>query len=346
MCDESERERERERKMKRDWSDIPLELVHAISKRIPGLCDFVSFRAAYKKWHSSIPLSDAPPQLPWLLEGNVDGQAKTTNLQEQHRFYSLFTDERGTIYVKPSCQGKRFRGPSHGHLLLCKTEYTSFRLSSHLFNPLTDEEFLLPPQPSPTNWQWQPVHNCGFESWAFYDARYSEWIAAERRFSHSCAYLGGLIFSSRGGDCTEIFNVSGLKVHEVPPLLEEMQIRWPPTSYLIESDGGILRVSLYLDCSDHSYFRIYKLMHDETICFWEETSNIGDQVLFLDVADGFSMSATSFPDDLIKCNSIYFLYPDNCQPYRYDIQQGSMERLLCPFKICTWFVPTLNKVLN
>ncbi|KAJ3699439.1 hypothetical protein LUZ61_003144 [Rhynchospora tenuis] len=284
---------ERERERKRDWSDLPLELVHAISERIPGLCDFVRFRATNKKWHSSIPLSDAPPQLPWLLEGNVDGQAITTNLQEEHRFYSLFTGETGTIYVKPSCQGKSFRGPSHGRLLLWNTGYTNSRISCHLFNPLTDEEFLLSPQPNPTD--GPPVHNCGFESWAFYDAHNSEWIAGERRFSHSCGYLGGLIFSSRGGDSTEIFDVSGLKLYEVPPLLDELQIRWPPTSYLMESAGEFLRVSLYLKCSDHSYFRIYKLMSDETFCFWEEISNIGDQVLFLDVADGFSMSATSFP---------------------------------------------------
>ncbi|KAJ4749986.1 F-box domain-containing protein [Rhynchospora pubera] len=338
------------RERKRDWSDLLPELVHLISKNIPGLGDFIRFRAVCKNWRSVVPLSDAPQQLPWLLEGNGDSHAMTTILQEKHRFYSLFTGETGTICAKPSCKGKSFSGPIQGHLRLFDGGHTILRRKCHLFNPLTEEEVWLPPRPCPLGY-WT-IHLGGFESWAFFDTHTSKWIAAERRPSHPYCYARMMFISSRRGAFTEFFSVSTeKKIGHIPPPLEETQLDSRCVStHLVNCDGDLLRVSLYTKCclnTEHcSYFRIYEFSCEGDHCVWEEISSIDDLVIFLDVVEAFSISVNSFPAaaGLVKPNSIYFLSSesDECKPYRYDIKQGSVQRLPCQFKTCTWFLPTLR----
>ncbi|KAJ4819477.1 F-box domain-containing protein [Rhynchospora pubera] len=332
-----------------DWCDLLPELVVVISKKIPGLCDFIRFRATCKRWRSLVPLSDAPSQLPWLMEVNGDACAIATNLQAEHRFYSAFTGETGTIFVKPSCQGKSFRGPSPGHLLLSSGEFTNLRKSCHLFNPLTEEEVWLPPLTCSLGW---PVFSSGFESWAFFDPYTLEWSATARRAdSQHCCNLKTLIVSSGVGVTTEFFGESTrIKWDEIPPPIEETQLDTRcVSSHIMDTGRDLLRVSLYSRCcknTEHcAYFRIYKLGFEENNCVWEEISSIDDRVLFLDVVDAFSISAEPFPAALggfVIPNSIYFLSPDDCKPYRYDIQRGFVQRLPCPFQKCIWFLPTLR----
>ncbi|KAJ4747508.1 F-box protein skip23 [Rhynchospora pubera] len=340
MCEEKER----------DWSDLLPELINVISKRIPGLCDYIRFRAVCKRWHSLVPMSDAPQELPWLLEGNGNNHAITTHLQEKHRFFSLFTGETGTICVKPSCQGKSFRGPSQGHLLLLDAGYTNVRKRCHLFNPLTKEEVWVPPRPCIFD---LPVHKDGFESWAFFDVNTNEWIAAERRTSHPCCYSTRMLISSRRGTIAELFPVStGVKLAEIPPPPEETQLDSQcVSSHLVGTDGGLRRVSMYSRCCSNTehcfYFRIYQMEYEDCLS-WEELSSIGDRALFLDVDEAFSINTKSFPAatsaGLVTPNSIYFLSPHDFKPYRYNIQQGFVQRLPCPFTTCTWFLPTLRTV--
>ncbi|KAJ1692683.1 hypothetical protein LUZ63_009381 [Rhynchospora breviuscula] len=344
MCEKRERDQKRERE--RDWSALPHELIHLISKRISGLCGFVRFRAVCKRWHASVPLSDAPLQLPWLLEGNGEDEgngdyvALITDLFEKHRFYSLFTGETGTICGKPTCQEKYFSGPSLGHLLTrdIRLGYTEEQKSCHLFNPLTDEEISLAPRLMPLSSQ-------------FVDS-VIEWqsqacIEIKRSDLYSYCHYRGLIYSTRGGDSTQIVDNSTGKYYMIRPLQDEIQVHHNRLfgCYLVESAGVVLRVSFYLETSlYYTKFRIYKLMFDGKNYFWFEISSIGDQVLFLDVIEGFSINATSFPRGLIRGNSIYFLCPKNCQPCRYDIEHGVVERLQGPFQNCTWFVPTLRTI--
>ncbi|KAF3336739.1 F-box protein [Carex littledalei] len=127
MCDE------------RDWSGLPIELINLISKKLPKRSDFVKFRAVCKTWCSYTPLSDYPPQFPWLIE-HIPG----THLVNGLRFYSSFSSETGTIFRKEFNHGTNCMrpGPSHGTLIL-----NDRSISTHsyvLFNPLTNEEIRLP----------------------------------------------------------------------------------------------------------------------------------------------------------------------------------------------------------
>lgn len=93
---------------------------------------------------------------------------------------------------------------------------------------------------------------------------------------------------------------------------------------------------------DKTVFRIYKLAFDgrnNPVC-WVKIYNIGDQMLFLDVMNGFSISSKSFPKHRGSC--IYFLYA-NYMPCRYNIEDGKIERLCSPFVLhSSWFVPDLR----
>ncbi|KAJ4776577.1 F-box protein (DUF295) [Rhynchospora pubera] len=338
MCEKRERDQKRERE--RDWSALPSELIHLISKKISGLCGFIRFRAVCKRWHASVLLSDAPPQLPWLLEGNDEYERydPVTDLKEEHRFYCLFTGETGTICGKPTCQEKYFSGPSLGHLLTrdIRLGYTKEQKSCHLFNPLTDEEISLDPSLMPPS--SQIVDH-------IVELRSQECFEITRSDLYSHCHYRGLRCSTRGGDSTGIIDKSTGKYYMIRPLQDEIQVHHNRLfgCYLVESAGVVLRVSFYLETSlYYTKFRIYKLMFDGRTYFWFEISSIGDQVLFLDVMEGFSINATSFPRGLIRGNSIYFMCPKKCQPCRYDIERGVVERLESPFQNCTWFVPTLR----
>lgn len=121
----------------------------------------------------------------------------------------------------------------------------------------------------------------------------------------------------------------------------------PPMRYLVESVGEILRVSMKFESLasiEKTAFCIYKLALDHernnSLLFWVKVSDIGDQMLFLDAQNGFSMNATSFHG--CKGNCIYFLHL-HCTPCRYNIEDGKTERFIkCPFQSSTWFVPDLR----
>ncbi|XP_078153123.1 putative F-box protein At3g25750 [Carex rostrata] len=338
----------------RNWSDLPEELINLVSKKLYKLSDFVKFRVVCKPWFSSAPLSDRPPQFPWLIEDErANGPLKKSIYGSS--FYSFFSGEIDTIAKKQAYHRKNTMGIGHGCIFI--REHNSYLL----FNPLTNEEIRLPSLyfsspylvwtgTNPTRNRNVIVieQNTKMEngSWAFYDRDNNDWIVSkEGPIYDSVCYFKGMLFSSDGGISTHVFDTSTKKkLYKIPPPEDEIP-PCLPAIYLVESAGEILRVSLTFEWNnfEKTIFRIYKLEFDGINCpiCWVKISNIGDQMLFLDSTNGFSISSKSFPGQ--RGNCIYFLDPEDNIAYRYNIEDGKTEKLWCPFVLpSTWFVPDLE----
>ncbi|KAJ1695540.1 hypothetical protein LUZ63_012238 [Rhynchospora breviuscula] len=376
----------------RDWSGLLIELLYLVSQKLPTLSDYVRFRAVCKTWFFSAPLSDHPPQLPWLVKHEL-GYCPDNVVDDELQFYSIFSGEKGIMCRILSrthkYRGKELKGPSHGCLLLIQSissyesptnlqkKISSNEQSCVLFNPLYNKDISLPSlcfrsstvSPYPVWTGTNPISdrdiifvdrdmspgNITGGSWFFYDRDNNKWIVSEKEFFCSCSYLRGKLYSLKEDYFTEVFDVSsGNKLYKIqPPRDEQPPFRPPDRSYLIESAGEIFRVSLNWNLEnflwpEKTVFSIYKLANrfegrngDSHVWSWVKVSSIGDQMLFLDRVNGFSMSCIPFAGQ--RGNCIYFIH-SNIGPYRYNIEDGTVEQLLqnSPFKQFTWFVPDLR----
>jgi Protein of unknown function (DUF295) len=349
----------------RNWADLPGELLNLIYKKLSLDPIYpVRFRSVCKNWRSSAaPFSHPTPHLPWLIE--CENPTRNSYLQPTLRFYSLAGGVAGTISVPEPYRGMKYNGPGHGYLLVSSSDD-----QPNLLNPLTSNEIILPkidgdltirsPACSASdpiqNWHlvscFMPDSHMGTWTSLIYHLDNYTWTNVDIPFCHAscntCCWDGKL-FATEEGCCTRVFDVvTGNTLYEVPKLEdEECQVL---TTYLVESCEEILRVSWYFvsyendEVSDEndevevSMFDIYKLHSEGGKHFWVEVSDIGDQVVFLDLINGFSMKAPAG----FKGNCIYFLLDDGKTPCRYDIDNRTMERVPCPFKSCTWFIPHLG----
>lgn len=344
---------------RRDWLKLPMDLVPDITKKLPDLPDFTRFRAVCKTWGST-PLSSCPPQLPWVLEWQA-GDPFAPVLEREQQFYSLSSGETGTICIDESHWGKEYRGPCWGYLLLLhgKDEFRGLSL----FNPLTKAEISLPLISINYHWPvWTSANQTANEvmvvdrnlfepeeigMWAYYRPDINKWISVEGIF-RNCCYWNGMFFSTEGCEDTKVFHVNSKKLlHEIPPPEDEIASRdsWV-SAYLVESSEEILRVSWYIDWNNNkvkeSVFRIHRLDFqggNGRPC-WVKINSIGDQMIFLDELNGFSISAKPFPG--FRGNCIYFLHLWLKKPHRYDIETGTVETVPCPFELGSWFVPSLQ----
>ncbi|KAJ1700682.1 hypothetical protein LUZ63_000461 [Rhynchospora breviuscula] len=365
-----------EEEKEKDWLELPAELIHLIAKKLPDLLDFIRFRAVCKTWRSSTLLSDPPYQLPWLLELSQTEYCPQGTLRPQQRFFSISSGETITIAftnIKTALE-KWIKGGVCSHYLA----FSDDKIMS-FFNPLTKDLFLLPPMryflylgaPCMVWTGTAPIHdrsivvldrtdslwNDNIAVGAFYDPYKSKWVYQFGQFNSSC-YLKGMFFSTCARGPTKVFDAySNELLHTVLPPDNELtdnpfdgnEVNELPRhfitlkqSFLVVSLGVILRVSWFHGwCAKGSLFNIYRL-HYETADgtpFWVRIHDIGDQTLFLEEVNGFSMTAR--PSTGFREGCIYFIDPHNDEPYMHDILAGTVERMPCPFKRCTWFLPGL-----
>ncbi|KAF3331393.1 F-box protein [Carex littledalei] len=239
----------------RDWTDLPPEVIHLISQKLPDLRYFIRCRAVCKRWFSSILLSDPPQQqLPWLIEYD-EQYPKSSPLRKEMRFYSFVNSETCSIPIQESHRGKLYHRPGHSYLLVLDGATIS------LFNPLTNEEITLPQLPSrpylimPVFRGADPSRNWQLDITLLYDERCwryvtihpdkMRWQFVDNICFRTC-YCDGMLFST-ARDCTMVFDAaSGKQLYTIPPPNDD-----PFTyCYLVESCGEILRVYL-----EHKYER-------------------------------------------------------------------------------------------
>ncbi|KAJ4796935.1 F-box protein [Rhynchospora pubera] len=164
-----------------------------------------------------------------------------------------------------------------------------------------------------------------------------KWTIINKGSLESCYYKGMYLHLNTDSNSLEIYDVATRTLREGPvsPIAG--------LAHLVVSAGQVILVLKY----DHMYlpvhqchFEIHRLEFgtgtDEKKPFWVKISNIGDQILFLNLASGFSISASCFVG--VRGNFIYFMKEtnngfDNRISYvlaRYDIEAGTAEVLPFP----------------
>ncbi|KAJ4754201.1 F-box SKIP23-like protein (DUF295) [Rhynchospora pubera] len=342
---------------KRNWQDLPPELLFLISQKLTDLCYFIRFRAVCKTWRSSVPLSDQPPQIPWLVEYN-ESLMLGTCLKEKLRFHCLASpkNKTGSVPIKESHRGKKYLGPGNGYLLVRDGH------ELYLFNPLTNNTIFVPPLPFSRRFFW-PVFSCSdpmnwhlvlnqFGNWycGIYQPDKMQWKYVESDFVCTC-FWNGMLFTASISGCTQAFDAtSGKKLYEIPPPNNEDPSLTLNGTYLVESCGLILRVCLVFHAgfAGTPIFHIYRLNFErgKVKSCWVEVKNMGDQILFLDSMNVFSVTAPAG----FKANCIYFMSVSAWNTrdldwyntlWRYDIATGKVEHVPCPFERFMWFIPKL-----
>ncbi|KAJ3695923.1 hypothetical protein LUZ60_001300 [Juncus effusus] len=349
-----------------NWSDLPADLLHQISKNLPSLSDFLRFRSVCTSFRSATSASDPPPQLPWLLEHR---DPSTTHNSTSLRFYSLTSDSVHTVAC-PKSDCKWLKGPSHGYLLA--THCTTDEMS--LLNPFTGNEIALPFLDVAAAWPDWIGFDCVVVSGdslvisgdSFYTDTDERTVAFCRPGDKQWVTMGYSFFNSGGHmyvcskgmyftvdkitKITKVIDLASKTVLHVVPLADtetkKLESRLETFTYLVESAGCILRVVQYVCLG----FDIYRLdFGDGSVepC-WVRIDGIGEEMLFLDLFHGFrglSFSASDFAG--FRGNCIYFLDEEfektkGCILCRYDIENDTVEVLSCPFeKGGTWIVPSL-----
>jgi F-box domain len=98
--------RKGERDVESECTDLPIELIHVVSQKLPELGDYIRFRAVCKKWRLSAPLSDLPPELPCIikLDEGIFGDAPRPKEElcylSRPRYRSLATGKTGGYCVR------------------------------------------------------------------------------------------------------------------------------------------------------------------------------------------------------------------------------------------------------
>ena len=124
----------------RDWSSLPPEVLNLIAKYLYEIIDFVQFRAVCKAWRFSTPITDLPPQFPWIFDDHDDSH------EQGLRFFSISSSKFYTIHASKSLN-KHFNESFDGYYYtLFYDEHTCFGPLS-LINPLNNDCFTLPPFP-------------------------------------------------------------------------------------------------------------------------------------------------------------------------------------------------------
>ncbi|XP_078153956.1 putative F-box/kelch-repeat protein At5g24040 [Carex rostrata] len=340
--------------LERNWSELPQDILHLFSKKLPDISDFIHFCAVCKSWQFSAPVTDPPPQLPWLVEQRQ---------QEHHengimRFYCLSSGKVHTI----TCPGSRrawLHGPGCRYLLASYFESSEM----YLLNPLTHDQIHFPftnvPAfltdyigPDPIDGGNIVVILSGYGVVDMQRNTNANMMACWRPKADDCIFVAGVGYSANAYYMGQYFSndrVTGItNVVDITTKKLAYQVAPPDganhfltgRTIMVESGGKILRLCQHYEV-EQWLFDIYCLYFgdgEEKPC-WKKITDIGDQMLFVQSYRGLSFCASNFAG--FKGNCIYFL-KNWLYLCKYDIGDGTTEVLPCPFDyVGNWFVPSL-----
>ncbi|KAJ3708541.1 hypothetical protein LUZ61_012246 [Rhynchospora tenuis] len=337
----------RQRKIvQRDWSSLFPEILNLIAKNLSEVSDFIRFRAVCKAWRSSTPVTDLPPQFPWIFV--YDSNKPDLDC------YSILSDKFYTIHAPKSFSF--LQGPAEGYILtvLCNHFGDSFTYQLSLLNPLNNHEIRLPDIDCAYRylgfypWKNQMgeyvvryVHrypNCKLGFWQLGQNNWCELNLAPGFIPGRIFYLENMIFilDIKTGVTKAIDVGTGTLVYVIPPTKDYSTDQ---LQYMVEASGDILRVA-----RSSERFDVYQLdaNKSDSPC-WVKVTSIGDRALFIDYyCDALTLRANDFAR--IKRNSIYFYLSKNrnseeCEVKRMDIEWGlgtspmfyqRTRKLVCP----------------
>ncbi|KAJ4804176.1 F-box domain-containing protein [Rhynchospora pubera] len=336
--------------VERDWSSLVPELLNLIARYLTEISDFVRFRAVCTAWRFSTPITDLPPQFPWILE-------TCRFLYEPHiLLYSIISSKTYTIHP-PNVLGKMFLGSSQGYMLtdLCDCTTNQVFSGQHtcqlsLLNLLNNHEITLPACDfmhhaywiGPQQYQIGEFVVCfGYTGCQRYKSAFcclgeDNWCELESDFKDhfQCFHIKNMFF--RLEEDTGVMKVNNLTTgtlsYVLPPVKD---YKVGAIYYPVDASGDILIVFKRYDCFD-----VHRLnLSGSSSPFWVKVKNIGNQALFIDSQGGFALEASNF--SRVKANCIYFL-DSFSSVKRIDIDTGDLELLHCPFEgTSRWFVPNL-----
>ncbi|XP_078153908.1 putative F-box/kelch-repeat protein At5g24040 [Carex rostrata] len=341
----------------RNWSELPQDILHLFAKKLHDISDFIRFRAVCKMWQFSAPVTDPPPQLPWLLECNIE---KNTNII---RFYCLSSRKVHTITC-PASNGAWIYGPACRYLLASHSRNSQM----YLLNLLTHDQIYVPSVNA--NWCLEYIGPNSIEGGdivivsgiakdlnmerttrpnmiAFWRPKADDWVYVEgvgRPFFGSNVFYRGQFFSNdKVTGITNVVDIATKKLaYQVAPP-DGTKEDTKGCTYMVESGGKILKLFQHYE-AEQCHFDLHYLYFGDgggKPC-WVKITDIGDQMLFLQNHSGLSLRASNFVG--FKGNCIYFL-KDWRYLCRYDIGDGTTEVLCCPFdSVGPWFVPSLVKL--
>ncbi|XP_078167442.1 putative F-box protein At3g25750 [Carex rostrata] len=298
-----------------DWPDLPPDLLRLIYRKLYDTFDFINFRAVCKGWFAAAPLSEHPPQFPFLLKGGIS----------EFKLHSLQSGKTRIIQV-PEPFYKVFTGQSQGYLVTYNVgyDYTSVTV----LNPFTRDEISLPFDGFTC---FRPLHigldDMVIDMWC-YEGRFvgfwkneeSEWALKGRFPGRVEAYHRGRVFFSNFLDySTTIMDLNTGNRLEV--MLPSNSVK-DDFFCLGEGAGAFLGIQRrFHSCTGYEYssvekcwFEVYQLDEKQNPPCWVKLSDIGNLMIFLDSDNsGFCLSASDF--DGIKGNCIYFT---SCRSERVD----------------------------
>ncbi|XP_078153683.1 putative F-box/kelch-repeat protein At5g24040 [Carex rostrata] len=323
----------------RNWSELPQDIIHLFSKKLPDISDFIHLRAVCKSWQLSVPVTNPPLQLPWLLERRQEGENPII------RFFCLSSGKVHTIACPSSCH-VRLYGPGGRYLLA----YHVGNNERYLLNPLTSDQIHVPDGFLPENIGLDKINGGNVvvvsrntNMMGFWQPEADDWVYVEgvgNWYSGNAYYMGQYFSHDKYTGITNVIDIATKKMaYQVAPP-EGTNTLLKGRTIIIESGGKILRL-FHHSKTEPCHFDIYCLHFSdgERNPCWMKITNIGDQMLFLQYYRGLSVCASNFPG--FEGNCIYFLKKGRylC---RYDIGNGTTEVLRCPFDLVgTWFVPSL-----
>lgn len=344
----------------RDWSSLPPELLNLTAKKLLEICDFIRFRAVCKTWRSSVPVSDLPPQFPWILQ----------HRKSRLLFYSTPFDKVYTI-PGPNSLHKKLFGPSNGYLLARLYDRVASggtgplidRLS--LLNPLNGDEISLPAKETGSSLTWIGPWQGQVGEYVYYFGHNlitckltfclpgdDEWRKIEIGDYHArCKFIfKNMIFSATEGTrVIEIIDIdTGTLICAIPVPPSHGDLVGP--AHLVEVSGEILRVC---ECDQRQcLFNVHRLEFGDGSGppSWIEVNNIGNDALFIDMHGGFSLRADESAG--IRANSIYFFksvyagknWQNKYEIYMIDIATGGKARISCPLREPhSWYIPNLRR---
>ncbi|KAJ4746529.1 F-box SKIP23-like protein (DUF295) [Rhynchospora pubera] len=337
----------------RQWSNLPSDLIHLISTKLPDLSDRVRIRAVCKMWKSSVSVSDPSPCLPWFVSCYMDNTDEIV-------YYSLSAKKTCKIHC-PQQRNSFFHGTAGGFILSCQD---SSPRSFSLFNPLTGLEISVP---NPKEFGEFFVVSNPFQKdlvVIFGDAQdWDEtsvglirpgdeaWVIGKfdmMLYERVCLWYDGMCYINEYGTPTSIGDATTRSVlSTVPPPPRETGPLSP--RYMLKTCGEILLIFTHISCTykfEEIYFTIYQLNKVGENYQWIKVRGIGDRMLFLDYIRSFALRASDFSG--LRGNCIYFQKFDygrlRMLLCRHDLETGTTE-VLPNFSgdWSTWMIPNLSE---